>query len=117
MHPGEKLCEEMSDSPQFRAHINSRISNIEHPVSTITTTLCTYTHTLYEQLLQHQPLEGMVEEVEEVVGMVVGRMSLQKPVSGVWSVLELQKSQQCALDEKVMYIIGLYNSVCKAEIN
>ena len=47
--------------------------------------------------------------------MVVGRMSLQKPVSGVWSVLELQKSQQCALDEKVMYIIGLYNSVCNGK--
>ena len=104
---GEKLCEEMHENKQFCAHIENRLMKIEHPMSTITSMLHEDTNKLYGVLLNQQPLEEMVEELNTQVCKVHSKMSLQKQVNVVWNVLELQMSQQQHVNDKVGAFVQL----------
>ena len=91
----------MQDNKQFCAHIENRLSKIEHPMETITSTLNADANNLYGVLMEQQPLDEMVEEFNSQLGKVASKMSLQRPVNAMWEVLELQVSQQQHVNDKV----------------
>jgi hypothetical protein len=104
---GEKLCEEMQENQQFCAHIENRLSKIEHPMKSISSTLNEDVNTLYSVLMEQQPLDGMVGELNLQLSKVASKMGLQKPLNVMWDVLELQLSQQHIVNDKISLVKSL----------